>query len=550
LSGWQNFPGSEVCHRIVITSSQGLSSSSGRFLLTGFSLCDDPLIGGFTNHIASLPGLWNFTSASYWLFRRIMMADQIRIEAWERDLDRKARLRIPASRLDYRPADDRVQDFEEACLGFSLLTAQEEASRCVECPEPQGCVLACPLHNDIPTAMWEIHKGNILAAAEIYRQTSNFPELCGRLCPDECLCAGSCGVGKFHPDIRLGRLEAFVADYQREASGGIPVPTLQAPSGKRVAVVGSGPAGLTIAEELSRLGHKVTVFEKRRRAGGTLIYDIPRFRLPLDIVEDKVAQLQRMGVEFIYGTRVGSDPTLDDLFNQGYDAIFLGTGAGIEERIEIPGRDLDGTYQATEYLRYTNLPEVSDPGNKKRPHLLGKQVVVVGGGYAAVDCARTAIRMGAQDVTCFYRCELDKLCRVEDKIAAQEEGVDFVPLTEVAELVGDITGHVVQALCQHMRPSGIGLNAIPVPVEGAIFKVDADLVIFAPERSPESLVDDSITVLETGAEGWLRVDQGTGQTSRQGVYAAGDNTGQTQLAVLAIAEARKVASAMHDYLKA
>lgn len=476
------------------------------------------------------------------------MNEQTRIETWERDIDRKARLRIPAPRLDYRPVEDRTRDFEEACLGFSLESAQNEASRCVECPDPQGCVLACPLQNDIPTAMWEICQGNILAAAEIFRQTSNFPELCGRLCPDECLCAGSCGVGKFHPDIRLGRLEAFVADYQRKSMGGIPIPPVQKSTGMQVAVVGSGPAGLTTAEELSKLGHKVTVFEMRGRAGGTLIYDIPRFRLPLNIVNDKVDQLISMGVEFVFDVWVGWDTSIDDLFNDGFDAVFLGTGAGIEEEFVIPGSSLEGIYQATEFLRYTNLSDTNIPPDEDVPHPKGKQVVIVGGGYAAVDCARTAIRLGAKEVSCFYRCELEMLCRVEDKIAAQEEGVDFIPMSDVIEILGNSNNQVTQVKCQRLRPSGIGPRAQPIPVEGATYLVDADLIIFAPERGPDPLIGSTTTELQTESGGWLRVDQKTGQTTRQGVFAAGDNTGQSQLAVVAIAEARKVATAMHDYL--
>jgi glutamate synthase (NADPH/NADH) small chain len=477
------------------------------------------------------------------------MKKKTRVETWEREIDRRARLRIPAPRLDYRPAEERIKDFEEACLGFSLDTAREEASRCVECPEPQGCVLACPLHNDIPTVMWEVSQGNFLEAAAILRETSNFPELCGRLCPDECLCAGSCGVGKFHPDVRLGRLEAFVADYQREVEGGIPIPEILPPTGKRVAVVGSGPAGLTAAEELSKLGHKVTVFEMRERPGGTLIYDIPRFRLPLNVVDDKVTQLESMGVEFIFETCVGRDSSVDDLFQQGYHAVFLGTGAGLEAVMDLSCTDLDGIYQATEFLKYTNLYDANIPPDAKVPRPKDKQVVIFGGGYAAVDCARTAVRMGAQEVTCFYRCgELDTLCRIEDKIAAQEEGVYFVPLVEAASLIGDEKGRVVQAQCQRMRPSGIGPQAQTIPVEGATYMVDADLVILAPERGPDPLIGDTTPGLQTESEGWVLADKETGQTTRRGVFAAGDNTGQSQLAVVAIAEARKGAAAIHEYL--
>lgn len=476
------------------------------------------------------------------------MDEQAQIETWEREIDRKARLRLPAPRLDYRPAEERIRDFEEACLGFTLDTAKEEASRCVECPDPQGCVLACPLHNDIPTTMWEICEGNFLQAAAIYRKTSNFPELCGRLCPDECLCAGSCGVGKFHPDIRLGRLEAFIADYQREAQGGIPIPSISQSTGKRVAVIGSGPAGLTAAEELAKFGHKVTVYEMKSRAGGTLIYDIPRFRLPINIVDEKVDQLSSMGIEFIFDVCVGRDTSIEDLLLRGYHAIFLGTGAGKEEGIDLPGSNLDGIYQATEFLKYSNLYQVTIPPNMNGSRLVGKQVVIIGGGFAAVDCARTAVRLGALDVTCFYRCELERLCRLEDKIAAQEEGVDFVPLTEVIRLIGDIEGNVVQAECQHMRSSGIGPKAQPIPVEGATYKVNADLVIFAPERDPDPLIEKTTPGLQSKPEGWLLVDEKTGQTTRPGVFAAGDNTGQSQIAVVAIAEARKTAFAINHYL--
>ena len=473
-----------------------------------------------------------------------------RKETWEHDIDRKARLRIPPPRLDYRPVEERVQDFEEACLGFSLESAMEEASRCVECPDPQGCVLACPLHNDIPSAMWEISEGNFLAAAEIFRETSNFPELCGRLCPDECLCAGSCGVGKFHPDIRLGRLEAFIADKQREAQGGIPIPVMQKPTGKKVAVIGSGPAGLTAAEELAKLGHEVTVFDMHSQPGGTLVYDIPRFRLPINIVEEKVEQLRKMGVEFKFGICIGRETNLDSLFEQGFQAIFLGTGAGLELRTEIPGTNLEGTFLATEFLRYVNLSENEFPADKEMQQVKDKHVVIIGGGYAAVDCARAAVRMDAKEVTCIYRCELEMLCRVEDKIAAQEEGVDFLPMTEVIELLGNGQKYVSQARCQRLRPSGIGPRAQPIPVEGALFTMEADLVILAPERGPDPLIENTTTDLEAASEGWLLVDDDTGLTTKEGVFAAGDNTGQSQLAVIAIADARRVSSAMHDYLMA
>ncbi len=476
------------------------------------------------------------------------MNSSTRIETTELGIDRRERLHTPAPWLDYRPVEERARDFDEACLGFSPETARVEASRCIECPSPQGCVLACPLHNDIPAAMWEISRGNFLEAAVIYRQTSNFPELCGRLCPDECLCVGSCGVGKAHPNIRLGRLEAFVADYQREAQG-IPAVEVAPPTGRRVAVVGSGPAGLTAAEELVKLGHEVTVFEMRRQPGGMLVYTIPRFRLPVHIVEAKVARLRHMGVEFVFETRVGQDVTVDELFERGYHAVFLGTGAGFEETVNLPGADLDGVYRATEFLMRTNLDQAYIPLEAQAPIQMGERVAIFGCGHAAVDSARTAVRMGAREVACYHRgCEIDMPCRQEDKLAAQEEGVCFVPLTEPVCLIGDRRGHVVQVRCQRMRLSGQGRPPKVILVVGSTYMLDVGMVILAPDRGPDPLIGESVPGLEIETEGWIVSGEETGQTTRRGVFAAGDNTGQSQLAVVAIAEGRRVAVSIHRYL--
>jgi len=474
------------------------------------------------------------------------MSSNPRIDAGESDMDRRERLRIPVPRLDYRPVQERSKDFDEACLGFSPETARIEASRCIQCLSPQGCVLACPLHNDIPTAMWEISEGNFLEAAAIYRQTSNFPEVCGRLCPDESLCEGSCPVGKFYPGIRLGRLEAFVADYQREAEG-FPIPEVPPPTGRRVAVVGSGPAGLTVAEELAKLGHEVTVFEMRRRAGGMLAYTIPRFRLPVQIVEEKVAQLERLGVRFVLESRMGRDVTVDDLRQQGYHAVFLGTGAGFEVEVDLSGVNLEGVYLATEFLMRTNLDKAYIPPEEQAPIQMGERVAIFGSGHAAVDCVRTAVRMGAREVTCFHR-SIDVLCRLEDKLAAQEEHVRFVVLTEPVTLIGDERGHVVQAQCQHLRLGGRDWRSNLIPVVGSRYTVDVNLVVLAPERGPDLLIVEATPGLEMEPGGWIISDEETGQTTRRGVFAAGDNTGDSQLAVVAIAEGRKVAASIHRYL--
>jgi glutamate synthase (NADPH/NADH) small chain len=458
----------------------------------------------------------------------------------------KSNTQILAPRLDYRPVEERIKDFDEACLGFSPETARMEASRCVQCPPPQPCLLACPLHNDIPAAMREITEGNFLKAATIYRQTSNFPELCGRLCPDELLCEGPCPVGKIDPSIRLGRLEAFVADQQREAEG-FPTPEVPPTTGWRVAVVGSGPAGLTVAEELAKLGHAVTVFEMHRRPGGMLV-TIPRFRLPVHIVEAKVAQLERLGVQLVFGTHVGRDVTVQDLLQQEYHAVCLGTGAGFEPVVNLAGIDLEGVYLATEFLARTNLDESYIPTEEQAPIQVGKRVAIFGAGHAAVDCARTAVRMGAQKVTCFYRGEMDMLCRLEDRLAAQEENVRFVALTEPVGLIGDERGHVVQVQCQRVRPVRRDGQRHLIPVEGSRYTVDADLVVLAPERGPDPMIVEDTPGLEMEPGGWIISDEETGQTTRRGVFAAGDNTSESHMAVIAIMEGRRVAASIHQYL--
>jgi glutamate synthase (NADPH/NADH) small chain len=396
--------------------------------------------------------------------------------------------------------------------------------------------------------MREIAQGNFLEAAAIYRKTSNFPELCGRLCPDEVLCAGSCPVGRFYPELRLGRLEAFVADQQREAVG-FPIPELPPVTGKSVAVVGSGPAGLTVAEELAKLGHSVTIFDQHRRPGGTLVYTLPRFRLPTEIVEGKVAQLEAMGVNFVLETVLSEDVTIDGLFDQGYDAVFLGTGAGQESITGVEGADLGGVYLATEFLTRTNLDTSYLPPDQEAPIDVGERVTIFGGGHAATDCARAAIRLGAKDVILFQTGEeRGEMYREEDRLAAQEEGVSLVNLTRLNLLIGDRRGHVVKALCQRMRPGRRDRRSQPVPIEGSTFTVDTDLVILAPQLGPNVGLAETTKGLEVDSEGWIVTDEATGQTTREGVFAAGDSVGKMHLAVIAIAEGRKVAAGVHRYV--
>ncbi len=470
-------------------------------------------------------------------------------ETWERAIDRRARLFLPTPRLDYRPVEERISDFKEACLGFDPQSARLEASRCIQCPEPQACILACPLHNDIPSAMWEISQGNFMTAAQIYRQTNPFPELCGRLCPDDILCAGSCGVGKSHASVRLGRLEAFVADLQCHSQG-LALPEIGRPSGKKVAIVGSGPAGLAAAEQLARRGHQVTIFEKNAQPGGALAYAIPRFRLPIEIVERKIDQLEQMGVGFVQATTIGKDLSLDDLRKAGYQAILLCSGAGTQADLDLEGQELAGAFSAAQFLMRTNLGDHYWIGPQLSPLQIGEKVVIFGWGHAAVDCARTAIRLGARQVICLYpNHEMELLCRQEDKLAAMEEGVLFQPYAQPIRLIGDPNGQLQQVVCQRMIPKCVAGERKSVPLPGATFELPADNFIAALELGPDKRLMESFPGLDVDKNGWLRCNSLTGETNLVGVFAAGDNTSEQHLAAFAIAEALRVASHIDQYLK-
>jgi glutamate synthase (NADPH/NADH) small chain len=470
------------------------------------------------------------------------------IESWERPIDRRASLHVPSPRLDYRPVEERIQDFNEACLGYTIETARLEASRCIQCPDPQACVLACPLHNDIPSALWEISLGNFIEAANIYRQTSSFPELCGRLCPDEYLCAGSCGVGKHYPNVRLGRLEAFVCDFQRQAQG---LPAFERPphSAERAAVVGSGPAGLAAAESLIKHGRRVTVFDKNARPGGTLAYAIPRFRLPISVLEDKIKQLEYMGVEFVTGVCVGRDIQLGDIFAADYRAVLLSTGAGLERQVVLPGSALKGVWRANDFLMRTNLDPGYLAGVRVADMDIGEQVIIFGRGHAAIDSARSAVRLGASQVICLHSgTEMDMLCRLEDRLAAEEEGVIFQHLSQPLRLEGDENDRLRNVVCQQMRPKCTENGRSSVPIDGAFYILPADTFIFAQERGPNVQAIKAVPGLETTPSGWITRDPQSGQTNLNGVFAAGDNAGEEHLAAFAIAEGQRVAKAMHEFI--
>lgn len=472
--------------------------------------------------------------------------------------DVHGRLNIPVQPIAKQAASDRVKNWNEVYFGFDLENAIVEANRCINCPTAP-CMDACPVHNDIPAALRLLEQGDFDGAANKFRETSNLPDMCGRLCPQEKLCEGNCVVGFAirpggiqEPPVTIGKLEAFIADYQRETHGGMqPLPVLPPPSGRRVAIIGSGPAGLAVGEELAKLGHACTVFEAWPEPGGVLVYGIPNFKMKKEIVDAKIAFLKRIGVEFVLNTWIGRDIGLDQLLGDGYDAVFVGTGAGVGNALKIPGEDdFSGIYAATDFLVRGNLTPDQLPENQREPLDPGKRVVVIGGGDTSMDCVRTAVRLGSEEVTCVYRrTETEMLGRAEERKHAREEGVRFEFLTIPLRFIGE-DGRVTGVECQHMElgePDESGRRR-PVPIPGSEFVLAADSVAIAIGYNADPLIPTSTPGVKANRWHLLEVDPETGQTSRPEVFAGGDNVNGADLVVTALADGRRAAAAMHRYL--
>ncbi len=500
------------------------------------------------------------------------------------DIDRRIRRRtIPRQPVAKQPPEERIHNFDEVYLGYDEDTAMLEASRCLQCPSPQACTLGCPLHNDIPLAMWLVSQGDFIGAANVYRRTSNLPEICGRVCPQEVLCQGSCVQGKADLPVYLGKIEAFVTDYQRRVQGGIPLPYMEPDTGFRVAVVGSGPAGLACAEELRKRGHSITVYEAWPKPGGLLYYGIPAFKLPKHVVRAKIEQLERMDIQFVTGTYVGKDITVDDLMGElGFDAVFLGTGTGVCARLDVPGEDLKGIYHSTDFLVRGNLPPEDLPEDQREPIAVGRRVAVIGGGDTAMDCVRTAVRLQVQQfgepgegdkrsheaqldhvstttdereplsVVCVYRrTEAQMPGRAEERVNAREEGVRFEYLMAPVRFIGDEHGHVKGMEVVRMRlgaPDRSG-RPRPEPIEGSEFVMDVDTVVLAIGYWPDPIIGETTPGLETRKWGLIVADPETGATSREGVFAGGDNVTGPDLVVTAMAAGRRAARSIDAYLR-
>ncbi len=467
------------------------------------------------------------------------------------------KLDIGVQPVPKQKAEDRVRNWDETYLGFDLNSAKIEAQRCIQCPSAP-CQEACPVSNDIPGAFALVEEGDIIGAANIFRETSNLPEMCGRLCPQESLCEGACVVGfairpdgRAEPAVTIGKLEAFVTDYQRREVGGYPGPKYPpAPSGRKVAVIGAGPAGLAVAELLAFEGHASTVFEYWPEPGGVLVYGIPNFKMRKQIVDDYITHLEALGVEFRCNTYVGKDITVDAMLDGDYDAVFLGTGAGVGNELGIEGENLEGVHRATDYLVRGNLSPDQLPSHLKEPLSPPTKVAVIGGGDTSMDCVRTAVRMGAESVTCVYRrTETEMLGRSEERTNAREEGVQFEMLTAPLRILGDERGKATGVECIRMRlgePDDSGRRR-PVPIEGSEFVIEADTIPVAIGYGADPVVPETTSGLSTSWGALIAIDEG-GRTSRRGVFAGGDNVNGADLVVTALADGRRAAEAIARYL--
>ena len=443
----------------------------------------------------------------------------------------------------------RAANFQEVCLGYNQEEAMEEASRCLKCKNAR-CVSGCPVAIDIPAFIREVENGQFEEAAKVIARSSALPAVCGRVCPQESQCEGKCVRGVKGEPISIGKLERFVADWSRE-NGFVP----EAPetgNGKRVAVIGSGPSGLTCAGDLAKMGYEVTIFEALHEPGGVLMYGIPEFRLPKDgVVKPEIENVKKLGVKIETNVIIGKSVTIDQLLEEeGFDAVFIGSGAGLPMFMGIPGENANGVFSANEYLTRSNLMKAFRE-DYDTPIAAGKKVAVVGGGNVAMDAARTALRLGAEVHIVYRRSEAELPARVEEVHHAKEEGIIFNLLTNPVEILTDETGWVKGMTCIRMElgePDASGRRR-PVPVEGSEFTIDVDTVIMSLGTSPNPLISSTTQGLETNRRKCIVAQEDNGKTSREGVYAGGDAVTGAATVILAMEAGRAGARGIDEYLR-
>ena len=447
-----------------------------------------------------------------------------------------------------QPPEVRVCNFNEVPYGYTPEQAIAEAKRCLDCPK-QICMPGCPVNVDIPAFLKLVALGDFLGAATLIKQTNALPAITGRVCPQENQCEGVCALTKRYEPVAIGRLERFVADWEA-TSGSFSLPTLPPSTNKKVAVVGSGPAGLTVAADLARFGHNVTIFEALHEAGGVLSYGIPEFRLPKAIVKREVDYVRSLGVRLRIDFVVGSSATVDELLGE-YDAVFLGTGAGLPWFLGIPGENLGGVYSSNEYLTRSNLMKAYRYPEYDTPIARGKRVIVIGGGNTAMDAARTALRLGARDSIIVYRRSRKELpARNEEIEHAEQEGVQFHLLTAPVAFHG-ANGRVTELECLRNElgePDASGRRK-PVAVEGSNFRIPADVMVIAIGQSPSPLISKSTPELAVGEGGVVHVNQNSMKTSKKGVFAGGDIITGGATVILAMGQAKIAARAIDEYMQ-
>lgn len=458
--------------------------------------------------------------------------------------------------MPVQEAKVRARNFKEVALGYTPEIAVAEAKRCLNCKN-KPCVNGCPVNISIPDFITKVKEGDFEGAYAVISQSSSLPAVCGRVCPQETQCESKCTLGvKFEP-VGIGRLERFVADWHNEHSHG--KVALPKSNGHRVAVVGSGPSGLTCAGDLAKKGYKVTVFEALHTAGGVLVYGIPEFRLPKSIVQKEVETLKNLGVDVETNVVVGKTITIEELFEDGYEAVFIGSGAGLPRFMGIPGESLKGVYSANEFLTRSNLMKAYKE-DSQTPILRGRNVAVVGGGNVAMDAARTALRLGADNVYIVYRRSMEELpARKEEVEHAEEEGIKFEILRNPVELIGYYTpddrrdpknGSVAGMKvikCKLGEPDEKGRRR-PVEVAGSEYVIDVDCVIMSIGTSPNPLIKDTTAGLEVNGHGGIIVEEETGKTSKEGVYAGGDAVTGAATVILAMGAGKTAAKAIDEYL--
>jgi glutamate synthase (NADPH/NADH) small chain len=443
-----------------------------------------------------------------------------------------------------RSPTERIRDFDEVSLGFELSQALAEAKRCLQCRDPP-CVRKCPVEIDIPRFISQIKEGDFESAARTLREKNSIPAVTGRVCPQERLCEASCVLSNIGAPIAIGALERFAADTSKEYDLAIPEISLG-----RVAVIGSGPAGLTVASDLRRLGHEVTVYEALHELGGVLTYGIPPFRLPRDILTKEIKYIERLGVRFEKNVVIGRTLTIDELFDMGYDAVFIGSGAGSPKFLHIPGENLNAVYSANEFLTRCNLMRAYKFPEYDTPVHIGDRVGVIGGGNVAMDAARTALRLGSRHVTVIYRrTEKEMPARIEEIENAKSEGVNFMTLTSPIRIIGDERGYVRGLECVRMKlvePDSSGRKR-PVEIKDSNFTLNLDMVIVAIGQGPNPLIRQTTPELKTDEEGYIIVDERC-RTSKRCVWAAGDAIPESETVIEAMGGGKRAAKDIHRYL--